>query len=204
MSKHMSLLADLKTMVETKKVAGSGVLLLDNYTDRIQVGSGSVQTSPLTLTVPPAGPTKHGPLCRPLQPHQASGALQQLGGEDHGGVLPAGRPREGEWLGHLANVRQIQCYYREVSGEQTELNLRKLRIQDVKPQVGFIDYIVHPLWETWADLVHPDAQEILDALENNRDWYQAQLPPSPSSSVERRTEVKDWNSVDEQVITLSN
>lgn len=39
MSKHMSLLADLKTMVETKKVAGSGVLLLDNYTDRIQVNS---------------------------------------------------------------------------------------------------------------------------------------------------------------------
>lgn len=41
MSKHMSLLADLKTMVETKKVAGSGVLLLDNYTDRIQVTSSS-------------------------------------------------------------------------------------------------------------------------------------------------------------------
>ena len=39
MSKHMSLLADLKTMVETKKVAGSGVLLLDNYNDRIQVNS---------------------------------------------------------------------------------------------------------------------------------------------------------------------
>ena len=37
MSKHMSLLADLKTMVETKKVAGSGVILLDNYNDRIQV-----------------------------------------------------------------------------------------------------------------------------------------------------------------------
>ncbi len=38
MSKHMSLLADLKTMVETKKVAEKGVLLLDNYIDRIQVG----------------------------------------------------------------------------------------------------------------------------------------------------------------------
>lgn len=37
MSKHMSLLANLKTMVETKKVASSGVLMLDNYTDRIQV-----------------------------------------------------------------------------------------------------------------------------------------------------------------------
>lgn len=40
MSKHMSLLADLKTMVETKKVTSSGVLLLDNYTDRIQVCMG--------------------------------------------------------------------------------------------------------------------------------------------------------------------
>ena len=48
MSKHMSLLADLKTMVETKKVAGSGVLLLDNYNDRIQVKL-SHQTFPLDL-----------------------------------------------------------------------------------------------------------------------------------------------------------
>lgn len=48
-------------------------------------------------------------------------------------------------------------------------------------QVGFMDYIVHPLWETWADLVHPDAQEILDALEDNRDWYQSMIPPSPGS-----------------------
>ena len=39
MSKHMKLLADLKTMVETKKVAGSGVLLLDDYSDRIQVAA---------------------------------------------------------------------------------------------------------------------------------------------------------------------
>ena len=49
-------------------------------------------------------------------------------------------------------------------------------------QVGFIDYIVHPLWETWADLVQPDAQDILDALEENRDWYQSQIPVSPSNS----------------------
>lgn len=37
MSKHMGLLADLKTMVETKKVAGSGVLLVDSYNERIQI-----------------------------------------------------------------------------------------------------------------------------------------------------------------------
>lgn len=49
-----------------------------------------------------------------------------------------------------------------------------------KSQVGFIDYIVHPLWETWADLVHPDAQEILDTLEDNRDWYYSAIQQSPS------------------------
>lgn len=44
MSKHMSLLADLKTMVETKKVTSSGVLLLDNYTDRMQVRGLPIHT----------------------------------------------------------------------------------------------------------------------------------------------------------------
>jgi cAMP-specific phosphodiesterase 4 len=34
-----------------------------------------------------------------------------------------------------------------------------------KSQIGFIDYIVHPLFETWAELVHPDANAILDQLE---------------------------------------
>ncbi|KGL77183.1 cAMP-specific 3',5'-cyclic phosphodiesterase 4D, partial [Tinamus guttatus] len=45
---------------------------------------------------------------------------------------------------------------------------------------GVIDFIAHPLWETWADLVHPDAQEILDTLEDNREWYQSMIPHSPS------------------------
>ena len=49
-------------------------------------------------------------------------------------------------------------------------------------QVGFIDYIAHPLWETWADLVHPDCQDILDTLEDNRDWYLNMIPVSPSDS----------------------
>lgn len=58
-------------------------------------------------------------------------------------------------------------------------------------QVGFIDYIVHPLWETWADLVHPDAQDILDTLEDNREWYQSMIPrsPSPTSPEEHHAEV---------------
>ena len=36
------------------------------------------------------------------------------------------------------------------------------------PQVGFIDYVVHPLWEVWAELVFPDAQDMLALLEKNR------------------------------------
>ena len=48
-----------------------------------------------------------------------------------------------------------------------------------KSQVGFIDYIVHPLWETWADLVYPDSQNILETLESNRDWYHSKIPDSP-------------------------
>jgi len=47
-------------------------------------------------------------------------------------------------------------------------------------QVGFIDYIVQPLWETWAELVQPDCQEILDLLEDNREWYRSRIVTSPS------------------------
>lgn len=39
-------------------------------------------------------------------------------------------------------------------------------------QIGFIDFIVQPLWETWSELVYPDSQDILDALERNRAWYE--------------------------------
>ena len=57
--------------------------------------------------------------------------------------------------------------------------------------MGFIDYIVHPLWETWADLVHPDAQEILDTLEDNREWYQSMIPHSPSPETEAQEEEEE-------------
>ena len=66
--------------------------------------------------------------------------------------------------------------------------------------MGFIDYIVHPLWETWADLVHPDAQDILDALEDNRDWYQSQIPVSPASSsndIREEDEARSGGSLEE-------
>jgi len=39
---------------------------------------------------------------------------------------------------------------------------------------------VQPLWETWAELVQPDCQEILDLLEDNREWYRSRIVTSPS------------------------
>ncbi|XP_013784080.1 cAMP-specific 3',5'-cyclic phosphodiesterase-like [Limulus polyphemus] len=54
MSKHMNLLADLKTMVETKKIAGTGgVIVLNHYTERIQVLQNMIHCSDLS------NPTKH-------------------------------------------------------------------------------------------------------------------------------------------------
>ena len=41
--------------------------------------------------------------------------------------------------------------------------------------MSFIDYVVHPLWETWVDLVYPDCQHILDTLDDNRQWYYDQI-----------------------------
>jgi len=154
MSKHMSLLADLKTMVETKKVAGSGVLLLDNYSDRIQVLQNMVHCADLS------NPTK------PLECYKV-------------------------WVGRIMEEFFQQGDKEREAGLDISPMCDRYNATVEKSQVGFIDYIVHPLWETWADLVHPDAQEILDALEDNRDWYQSQIPVSPSASSDQLGEEEE-------------
>ncbi|KAL5275787.1 dnc family protein [Megaselia abdita] len=153
MSKHMSLLADLKTMVETKKVAGSGVLLLDNYTDRIQVLENLVHCADLS------NPTK------PLNLYT-------------------------RWVKLLMEEFFLQGDKERENGMDISPMCDRDNATIEKSQVGFIDYIVHPLWETWADLVHPDAQDILDTLEENRDYYQSLIPPSPPPSTDDNNDDK--------------
>ncbi|XP_016389613.1 cAMP-specific 3',5'-cyclic phosphodiesterase 4A-like [Sinocyclocheilus rhinocerous] len=143
MSKHMSLLADLKTMVETKKVTSSGVLMLDHYNDRIQVLRNMVHCADLS------NPTK------PLAVYR-------------------------QWTERIMEEFFRQGDKERERGMEISPMCDKHTASVEKSQVGFIDYIVHPLWETWGDLVHPDAQEILDTLEDNRDWYQSTIPQSPS------------------------
>ncbi|NXP94467.1 PDE4B phosphodiesterase, partial [Passerina amoena] len=142
MSKHMSLLADLKTMVETKKVTSSGVLLLDNYTDRIQQD----KIHPALLS-----------------------------------TLMTNSLRASSWENSVNFLFQTLCCSLNPCG-----HLVRPCVCPFVFQVGFIDYIVHPLWETWADLVQPDAQDILDTLEDNRNWYQSMIPQSPSPPLEER------------------
>ena len=57
-------------------------------------------------------------------------------------------------------------------------------------QVSFIDFIVHPLWETWAELVYPTGQNILDYLEENRDYYQPHMQGTSPAHVAASTENK--------------
>uniref|UniRef100_A0A667Z233 Phosphodiesterase n=1 Tax=Myripristis murdjan TaxID=586833 RepID=A0A667Z233_9TELE len=153
MSKHMNFLADMKTMVETKKVTSLGVLLLDNYSDRIQVLQNMVHCADLS------NPTK------PLELYR-------------------------QWTDRIMVEFFTQGDRERDKGMEISPMCDKHNASIEKSQVGFIDYIVHPLWETWADLVHPDAQDILDTLEDNREWYQSMIPrsPSPSSPEERHTE----------------
>ncbi|XP_071970013.1 3',5'-cyclic-AMP phosphodiesterase 4C isoform X3 [Engystomops pustulosus] len=149
MSKHMNLLADLKTMVETKKVTSLGVLLLDNYSDRIQVLQNMVHCADLS------NPTK------PLELYR-------------------------QWTDRIIVEFFHQGDREREKGMEISPMCDKHNASVEKSQVGFIDYIVHPLWETWADLVHPDAQDILDTLEDNREWYQSMIPQSPSPPPEEQ------------------
>jgi hypothetical protein len=144
MSKHMQLLADLKTMVESKKVTGNNIIMLESYDDRIQVLQNMIHCADLS------NPTK------PLDIYikWTDRIMEEFW-------------RQGDKERDLGLEVSPMCDRRVASVE--------------KHQVGFIEFIVHPLWETWADLVYPDASSILETLEQNRDWYQARLS-SPSST----------------------
>jgi cAMP-specific phosphodiesterase 4 len=145
MSKHMSLLADLKTMVETKKVAGSVYLTLDNYNERLQVLKNVAHCADLS------NPTK---------------SLRLYS----------------QWVDRIMEEFFRQGDQEKARGMDVSAMCDRQTATVEKSQVGFIDYIVHPLWETWAELVYPDCQEILDTLEENREYYQNLIPDDDGRS----------------------
>ncbi|NWR47172.1 PDE4D phosphodiesterase, partial [Regulus satrapa] len=176
MSKHMNLLADLKTMVETKKVTSLGVLLLDNYSDRIQVGTHLGNPSQRCRRPSWARPAGMSPLLyrqwteRIMEEFFHQGDREREKGMEISPMCDK----------HTASVEKSQVGRQPGHGAGGAGPGRGSALPSPPPQVGFIDFIAHPLWETWADLVHPDAQELLDTLEDNREWYQSMIPRSPS------------------------
>ncbi|KAK2506057.1 hypothetical protein MC885_011785 [Smutsia gigantea] len=179
MSKHMTLLADLKTMVETKKVTSSGVLLLDNYSDRIQLSPTRVPTLPSRQEVRKPEPPNWDKGMASEDPPPAQVLRIMLHCAD---LSNPTKPLElyRQWTDRImAEFFQQGDREREQDMEISPM-CDKHTASVEKSQVGFIDYIVHPLWETWADLVYPDAQEILDTLKANRDWYYSAIRQSPS------------------------
>ncbi|XP_058677265.1 cAMP-specific 3',5'-cyclic phosphodiesterase 4C isoform X2 [Ammospiza caudacuta] len=119
MSKHMNLLADLKTMVETKKVTSLGVLLLDNYSDRIQVLQNMVHCADLS------NPTK------PLELYR-------------------------QWTDRI----MVEFFHQ--GDREREKGME-----------------ISPMCDKHTASVEK-SQELLDTLEDNREWYQSMIPRSPS------------------------
>ena len=48
------------------------------------------------------------------------------------------------------------------------------------PQASFIDFVVYPLWEVWAELVFPHAQFVLDRLHAMQEYWTDMIPTSPN------------------------
>jgi len=74
-----------------------------------------------------------------------------------------------------------------------------------------MDYIIHPLWETWSELVYPDCRDILAHFQTNRGWYSSRaqqqqnhvpLAPRLSKDIAREQikEVVDEESLEADVM----
>ena len=114
------------------------------------------------------GAAEHGALLRPVQPHQAAPPVQGVGGQTDGGVLgPGGQGNTSPLPPHLS-PRLILCLQERSEGLEISAMCHRKTANIEKSQVGFISFIVQPLWETWAELVYPDINDILDILNTNK------------------------------------
>jgi len=146
MSRHLGLMADIKTTVESSKVAHNGKLVLESYNERTLVLQGIIHCSDL------------------------SSATKSL-------------PLYTSWT-----ERIIEEFYQQGDRER-ELKIPISPMYDrynpsiEKSQVGFIDFIVLPLWETLGELMYPYCQDMLTQLNDNRTYYLNKIPESPRGSV---------------------
>ena len=150
MSKHMTLLADMKTMLETKDFTSPGDLKLDDDSDRMLVLQTMLHCADLS------NPAKPLPL-------------------------------------YIKWCELVMEEFFQQGDRERKMNMDISPMCDrfnaaiEKTQVGFIEFVVRPVWETLADLVNPDAQEILETLEVNKQYYQAKIGALRSRTTSKST-----------------
>ncbi|KAL7058315.1 hypothetical protein AAHC03_017175 [Spirometra sp. Aus1] len=147
MSKHVNLLAELRTMVETKELAGTGFLSLDDHNDRSLVLQCMLH-------------------CSDLNSCTRSFDLYQ------------------QWTYRVMEEFFQQGDKEKAHGIEVSAMCDRDSVSIDKCQIGFFDFVLRPLWETWCDLVHPAAEHMLEALDSNRNTIQAQ---SPFAEFEKRS-----------------
>ena len=148
MSKHMTLLANMKTMIETQLVGmtdSGGHLYLDNYSYKSLVLQNLVHCADLS------NPTK------PLELYR-------------------------RWTANIFEEFFKQGDKEREHGLHISPNCDRNKVSINESQIGFMDFIVRPVWETLADLLHYDVQEMLDILEENREWHETNMNCSPKFS----------------------
>lgn len=134
MSKHLILLSDLRTIINSTKISNAVILMLGTNIERTRVLQGMLHCADL------GNPTKPTNIYR-------------------------------QWV-----YRIMEEFYRQGDKERLQ-NLKvspmcdRMKADIDETQVNFIDYIAQPLWTTWADLVYPDAEQMLNYMKQNRDMY---------------------------------
>ena len=159
MSKHMTLLANMKTMIESHVVDitdSGGNLHLDNYNYKCLILQNMVHCADL------GNPTK------PLELYR-------------------------RWTNQVFAEFFLQGDKEREKGLRISPNCDRNKVSINESQIGFFDFIVRPVWETLADLVHSDVQEMLDKIDENRTWHEANLknPPSVFPRVSRESNFSD-------------
>nr|CAH8859935.1 unnamed protein product [Trichobilharzia regenti] len=134
MSKHMSLLADLKTTVEKQRALQGNVISLDSYSARMQILECVIHAADLS------NPTK------PLEIYQ-------------------------QWVSRIMEEMFRQGDQERKFGIEISPMCDRETACIYSTQIGFIDYIVYPLWETMAELLYPGAQILMENITKNRNWY---------------------------------
>lgn len=157
MSKHLKHVATLKTMVEMRRLSTSSL--------------SPSPTNPLPIAV--------------IDPDNAEDKLHILECLIHCSDLSnplKPLPLYSQWTDKI-----MEEFFRQGDQErELELEISPLCDRNVanvcKSQMGFIDYVVYPLWEFWALLTQPHCQPIIDILDSNRAWVTDQANQAANSS----------------------